>query len=499
MSLICSVKSGAQKIHPLTQAMLNGYEELLKQNPNDYQTLYDRASQYYNLSEYDKALSDILRALNCTPAKEKTLIAAEASLAANVYTQLKDYPNALTMINRALEIEPGSYSYIYQRGNIYLYLKNAEEAKRNFNSLLRLKSRSQEALFGLARCAILEGKNSEARTYLEEAEKTDQNNYITHCRIGDLYQEMGENQNAAASYLSAFSLNSRDERSLSSLFDLGRKDYDSVTYAIDYAMSLTQNQVPLLFIMGNIAKETGHYDDAYAAYTALVNTDDGKLPEVQATMAEICRQRNSLDEAFGYAQRAYNASPNTSYQLVKASLDYDLMDYEAAAQLCDDILAKDPENLEALIIRALTAVAQNDLTKASDSLSVAIAVNPLDARPLLLRGYLADKYKISTLPGKSDFIRVSQLSPANDLETIYKAIGQTYAGKTLDANDTLAPVLKKASDNADAAYLMALYYAATNNIDKGKNALDSARKLGFSNSYLLNAYAAPMLSVAVLR
>ena len=68
-SLFCS----AQQINPITRAMLNGYNEILQQNPKDYNTLYERAAQYYRISQYDNALNDLTKAIEYTPAKEKDL------------------------------------------------------------------------------------------------------------------------------------------------------------------------------------------------------------------------------------------------------------------------------------------------------------------------------------------------------------------------------------------------------------------------------------------
>ncbi len=79
LGVAMSLTASAQQINPITQAMLDGYEQLLKENPNDYFTLYERASQYYRLSRYDMALNDIKRSIAATPAKEKDQLAAEYS------------------------------------------------------------------------------------------------------------------------------------------------------------------------------------------------------------------------------------------------------------------------------------------------------------------------------------------------------------------------------------------------------------------------------------
>lgn len=493
-----SIGAEGQKIHPLTQAMLDGYDELLRQNPKDWFTLYERASQYYRLNFYDKALTDILRCIELTPSKEKGQRASEHSLAADIYTQMGEYSNALSQINAALEDSPGAYTLIYQKGNICLYLGQIDEARKCFNSMLRLKSRSQEAVFGLAKCAIIEGDASEARSYMEQAEKADPSNFITYCRIGDLYSDMGEIQNAAAAYLSAFSLNSKDDRSLTSLLALGKKDYAATIEALDYALGKTSNIIPLLFLKGNIAKEANKPNDAYDAYSKLLSTSEGNTPEVLVTMAEICRDRNSITEALGYADRALQLSSNLSNKLLKASLEYDLGNYELASKMCDEILEDDSENFETLLLASECALALNNYPKAAEFLNLAIGINPLDIRALLLRGYIADNFDITTLPGKSDFVRASYLEVSDDTGMTLKAIAQMLAGKNLDALETMKPIFEKQND-AEANYLSALFYSSIRNIEKGKSFLQQARKLGFENIYLLDTYNVPVLSISPLR
>lgn len=489
----------AQKpVNPMTQAMLDAYETLLRENPADWLTLYERASQYYMLDRYDEALDDINRSIAATPAKEKEQLASAHTLAANIHIQRKDYNRALAEIDGALSLAPNDYTILYNKGNICLYLDNTADARKCFQAMQRLNPRSQEALFGLAKAAVMEGETGEARSYMEQAERLDPSNFITYCRLGDLYADMDENQNAAANYLSAFSLNSRDNRALTSLFRLAEKDYAAVAEALDFAMGKTSNVVPLLFIKGNIAKENDRISDAYAAYGKLVQTPGGATPEVFATMAGICRANNSVTEALGYAQRALAISTTPRNMLLKASICYDLGDYEEAVMLTRKALEKEPQNIEAMLLQAESWLALQNTAKATEMLDEAIMNNPLDFRPLLLRGYLKDQAG-DVSGAAADWQRAGRLEASAPLEIVYKAVGQQLSGKGLDADNTIKSVADKADRDAESAYLMALYHASTGSIQKGVEMLARSRRLGFDNRYLLDTYAVPMLSVLPVR
>ena len=79
VALCFNLTVSSKQIHPLTQAMLDGYEQILKENPNDYFTLYQRAQQYYKLSMYVEAQKDITRAIELTPKSENEMLGSQYS------------------------------------------------------------------------------------------------------------------------------------------------------------------------------------------------------------------------------------------------------------------------------------------------------------------------------------------------------------------------------------------------------------------------------------
>ena len=127
VAMMLSTAGFAQQINPITKAVLDGYTEYLKENPKDFQTYFERASQYYQLSMYDEALADVAKAIEYTPKKEGDWLMQEYSLLSDIAVENKDYNTALKAIESALEINPEYYPNIYKKGNIQLYLNMPEE------------------------------------------------------------------------------------------------------------------------------------------------------------------------------------------------------------------------------------------------------------------------------------------------------------------------------------------------------------------------------------
>lgn len=489
-------QTAQKRINPITQAMLDGYATLLEQNPNDYLTLYDRASQYYRLDDYDKALSDAKRAVNCTPTKEKDYLASEYSLLADIYIQLKQYSEAYMAVENALNLTPSSYSLLYKKGNICLHLQQYDNAKAAFTAMQRVNPRSAEAVFGLAHVAAMEHKTEEAQAYLQDAEKLDPGNYLTYCRRGDIYRLLDMPQSAAADYLSAFSLSSGSERPIRSLMELAQEDYDAVDEAIDYAISKTTNVVPLYFLLGNAALEAGRYNEAYSAYRQLMsNVPADELPSLYPALAEICLHIGDLKEADTYATKTIMSNADLRANLLKATIEQARGNFPAAKLYADAALAIDNTDHQALMCAAEIAYGMKDIAGAMSCLNEAIMNDASATDALLFRAYLQTVKAGDNQAGLADYTRVASISSTTPTCITHKAIAQVKSGMALDASLTIAPVLTAADNNAMEAYLSALYLLACHKEDEAKRMLDKAKSLGFDDQYLLQYNRHPLFDV----
>lgn len=497
-ALFLAMVSPAQQINPITKAVLDGYTQTLKENPRDFETLYQRAAQYYSLSMYDNALADIVKAIDCTPSKEKDALMREFALMADIDIELKEYDKALVAVDKALEINPESYPDLYRKGNILLHLKNGEAAYRTFSSMQRLKSRSQEAYFGMAKARLLTGQKSEAEALMREALNADPTSPVSFCRIGDLYREMGDNRQAAANYLSAFALGSSSDRPLQSMIDIAADDFQSMADAIDYALSRSDNQIPLFFLKGNIANHTGNYPQAYEAFNSLLKIPAGQAPSVYAALAETCLALNKTEEAATNISTALENENNVSDLILQARIS------RAAARPADALLSAtkalegDPGNVDALVQASLANIDLKDYQKAQQALNEAILADPSSPLPLMLRAYLNDQWLNNPKAAVTDRNRVAT-APAEKFPAIaLKALAKARNGKRIDADEIITDALKADTASKDDCFWAAVYYAQTGNLEAAKEWRDRALSLGFSNLYLLNSDNLPGLNLQPL-
>lgn len=475
--------SVGKEINPLTQAMLDGYAEILSKSPDDYFTLYQRGAQYYHLSMYDLALNDINRAIKLTPEKEKEMLAIEYQLQADINIQLGEFDSALTAVENGLNNDPQSYSLIYQKGNICLHLNKIEEAQKCFTIMQRMQSRSQEAFFGLAKVAIALGENKEVFRLMDEAEKADPTNYLTYCRLGDLCKDMKDYDKAAAYYLSAFGLIDRQDRPMVSLFDLAKNHYLSVSGAINFAISKSENKLPLFFLKGNIALQNGHLEDAYTAFEKLVEMNDGQTAEVYSSLAECCHYLGNQQEAIQAISKAVTLFPNSRNFSLKSKIERAMGLKDNALSDALSAVSIDSNDINSKIQLALAYLDIENSSGALEQLNLILDNNPDNIDALMIRGYINNFRIPNSTAAVADYMRVARINAKESKYIAYKGLAQTLSGKKLDGDETIAELLSGAENNPDIYYFASVYYSQTGDLEKAVEMLAKAEQSGYENDF----------------
>lgn len=498
-ALVSSLAASAQQIDRMTSAVLKSYDEILREDPKDYLTLYDRASTYYRLGMYDRAYDDITRALQCTPERDREYTMRELSMLADVDVALKEYDKALSAVNKALELDPGSYADVYRKGNILLYMNQPQEAYRVFASMQSLKSRSQESYMGMARANIMLGKEEDARNLIKEVENADPSNPVTFSRIGDLYAEMGQTENAATNYIMAMSLSTNSSRAIDSLVKLAEKDYKGVADAFDYSISKTTNKAPLLFVKADLAYNVGNYSDADACLQQLLKLPEGKVASVYGLMAENALAMNRPDVAVEYADMASAAEPADGYYSVLRSNVLNAAGNSAEALIeAQRAMAAKTGEIPALLAAARASMSLGSGKEALKYLNEAVVSDPGNPESLLLRAYVYENLLGDSRQAVADYQRAGSADAKTFPALAWKALAKSKAGKKLDADGMVADALKADNKPSDL-YYAAVYYSQTGNLEKGAELLNRAIAEGYQNVYNLKVNNIANLNIAPIR
>lgn len=490
----------AQQINPMTEAVMQNYAEILSENPQDYYTLYDRASQYLTMGEYARALSDIDMALQYTPDKDKDYRIAEYSLKSDILVAQKDYSGAIDAVNAALALNPVSQPDLYKAGNLYLLTNNPQEALKAFTALQRENPRSQEAFYGMAKANAMNGNMEEADKLIKEVESLGKQSFITYCRIGDLYSDMGNIKEATTNYTIAYTMDDNSTRPAESLKLIARNNPQLVMETLDGIIASKPDNLAINYLKAIVAFDGGMYDQAEKACKALAQGLEEDSPAVYRMLGMSQLALNKTDEAkasIGTAEKLAGQTP--AVLLDKAEI---LMSQNPAGawEAAHKAVTLNPEDEAALMTAAKAGILAGKYEEAQNYLNNVILGNPQNVEALLLRGYLNTEFMKDGKNGVADYTRASNVQTdgkAKDLALA--ALGKAKINKRLDADGMINEAIQKAGNNKDDLYWIAVYYAQTGNLEKSKEFADRAMINGYSNLYNLLSNPEPVLSLKPIR
>lgn len=345
------------------------------------------------------------------------------------------------------------------------------------------------------------GNTEDARRLIKEAENADPNGYLTFCRIGDLYHEIGEDENAASSYLSAFSLADKDlSRPIQSLLKLANKNFPAVDSALQFAISKSENPDALNFLQANIAYNSGNYMQAYNGFTNLLKSKEGQISSVYATMALTCLALNKMNEALTNADMAVLKGQTLQALVAKARVNNAAENYPAALMASSKAIALDNNSVDAQVEYALANIALDDKKAALQALNECAITDPTAIYAQMLRAYINYELNGDTKEGIHQYQRISELAEENFPGLAYEALAKSIAGKRLDADEMIKRKLQNNADlTKDDYYYAAVYYSQAGNLSAAKDMIDRALALGYQDQYNLYVNKTANLNISPIR
>lgn len=497
--LIAASLSGlAQKIDPMTQAVLNGYGEFLQENPKDYETLYERAAQYLKLGMLEEAKADLTNALQYTPQKDSDMRARELTLLSSVATALKDYETAFSAVDEALSIKPGDYYNLYKKGNLLLLMNRPEEAYRAFSNMQSLKSRSQEAYYGMARACIAQNNFSEAETLMKEVENADSNNPATFMRLGDLYREMNRPESAATNYIVALAMGAPAAGPMKALNEIAATNYKAVAAALDYAAENVDDKSVMLFLKGNIALDSDNFYDAEQAFSEVLKSPASATSGVYRSLAQARLGQNNPTGAMEAINQSINISPTCGNYLLKAQIEMASGNYYGAVTDANEAIKLDPNNVNSYIVsgEAYALTGQGD--DAVKQFNKAIMLEPDNLTALIERAYAYQEVVKNSKAASADYNRIILEMPEDFPGIAIKGLALVKAGRKLEG-DSLVESALAANPSYDDLYWGAVYYAQTGDLEKAKTLIDESMYRGMHNTSILKNDNTPWLNLAPIR
>lgn len=472
--------------NPVTKAVLTVYDNMLRENPDDYMTWFRRANEYYRHNEYMKALKDINEALQRVPVGDSDLRYQAYMLRAGIYNQTGSKLEALNDINEACRLDPESYAAIYQRANTEYELERYFDAKSDYARLQRINPRSAEAPLGLARIAIHENNLGLANDYLEQAVALDPNNAETYVRRSSVRKLMGDNNGAVDDLILAISIDSDHTKAIEALVDYGNTNYVATINGLSTAIRQAPNVGMFWYLRAVIEQAHYHYHAAIEDYRHIVDNGLYKYQGLYASIAECEYALADFEKALSDIDYALGMSTNeANYFTLRSKILRALGRTDEAIEAAARALSVDRNYADGLAEMALCYMAKENYKEASALLGEAIMTDPEKPYYYMLRAWLLCDYMNQADAAKGFYEQVKDMDFffIDNIRSL-KGFALLFLDEYTRAEGWMNNILTTVTDNDGLInYYAACFYSAAGDSDRALSCVEASLKAGYANYY----------------
>jgi tetratricopeptide (TPR) repeat protein len=191
---------------PIWHDSLTLWNDVIEKHQDIWAAHLNRAMARSQVGDYGAAISDLDAALQLNPGSAQAL-----NNRAGCHTYLKNWPAALRDFDRAIELKPDS-DYFINRGILKQKMGDAAGALKDFDAVLEINPSNIRALSEKADTCRLSGSWSRAIEGYETILKLDPTHSYAAFWLGAVCFEVGQYEKAAVMLEKAISLNCGDPR-----------------------------------------------------------------------------------------------------------------------------------------------------------------------------------------------------------------------------------------------------------------------------------------------
>jgi len=504
LSIAASASAAAPTSADFNRAVMQAYEELLRENYKDYETLFRRAHTYYNAGDYLKALDDLDSALKYCPETDTGTRFAIYSLRAECYFYLKRYSRALPEATEALKIDPTSAPMLNLRGKIEYELDQYNEARTDFNKLMRLQPRSREAYFGLAMVAAKQNNIGLATEYMDKAVNLTPNRSDVYVQRAEVKKLIGDYNGAVDDLLLAMATDGNDPDALPALVKLADSNYSAVMAGLSGAIRQAPRQPLFYYLRASIAAAHFHYGAAIDDFNYIIKEGLYDYSGLYCSLAECYYALGQYQKALDNADQAlatYDTHDDVChYFTVRAMIQRAMGESDKALASIDRALDFSADNMDAQVQKALILSDKKQNKEASGLLGEVIMSNPYEPMPYMLRAWIANDFLNQPTAAKGLYNRIIDLE-LDHSERVGSLLGfaQLFAGLTPRATAWMDAILAEPDYDGKNHYYGACFYAWAGRTEKALDCMEKALKAGYANYHDWTAGNDGRINVSPLR
>lgn len=482
----------------ITNAVMKVYDDQLKADPNDYNTLFARAHQHYYNGDYTAALTDVNQALSLTPATEKELLFDEYILRARISDVRKDYTSELADLRMAQELQPKSLPCTDLIAKANLKAGNLDAAEKAFKTILRAESINYDAMYGLAQVEQARGNSTAAIEQVNKAVELFRTEPQVYVNRAGIYASQGNIDAAVVDLLQGMNVGDGGVAA-QRLFELSDNNYDGVMQSLSNLADKATDSGMFRFLRANIALDHLHYGQALSDLNFIKRNNLYNSPVVSFLTAKCNLELARYDEALTHVTQAIQADPTQpEFYLVKALAAFNAGEgnhYDAAFEALHSCSLIAPQYVPMLLAKADLYAKQGDDNEALGYLNAALANEPGNAEALLSRALLFKRINNMNLAVKD----LNTMTHLSDDVLDLKGLALSELGRDTDAFKWLNGVTAVNQPGGENFYYAALFMALKGDSFKAMEYVQKAIDNGYGSLYKLKYDELSSLNLKSLR
>jgi tetratricopeptide (TPR) repeat protein len=262
-----------------------------------------------------------------------------------VYTDEKDYANALQVFQQALQLDPNSTRALNNLGNLYVAEKKLELAEKEFRRVVRLEPGNRDGNYNLGLVLMATGSPVEAIAHLQRVHPADA---ATRLNLTRAYLRAGR---TAEGLKMAAELSAQKQDDVELHFTLGvllasEKQYRAGQVELEKANALKPENVEILDELGEAAFHAHDYARAELVVNRALKLKPDS-PETLYLLAQVYQTENRPVDAMNLLVNAHKLAPeNTDIILLLARVSMSQNYFEDAIPLLESGLKIAPQRAD---------------------------------------------------------------------------------------------------------------------------------------------------------
>lgn len=387
---------------------LNDENEEIKFNNRFEADIHFYASIAYDYcGDKDKTLQLLNKCIELAPN-----FAGYYSNRGNLFSDQKNYTDALADYNKAISLNPQNENFYFNRGSVYLDLEKYKEALSDYKLAQKYGCKTEGFYQNLGNVYKSLKKNDEALNSYKKVLEINPDNKEVYNNLAILYKAMGNKTESDKAYKEAVSagsktsvplynqgfdaMNKNDFETAITFFkkailekpdfseaynQLGicynKVDKDSLALVM-YTIGINKNKTDfaLYHNRANLYKKIENFEAAKEDYLTVLKLDPTKNIEYYS-LAQLYLKQNNTKLASQY----YDLATESGLSTIEYYIDYSFFltknhDYKKCAKILEKGIIQYPKNYDLLINLASNYTDQENYEKTVQTLKTAIALNP---------------------------------------------------------------------------------------------------------------------------